>query len=76
MQKAKAAQQRITAKAEAATAEEKAKVQERFEFGGGRCLPEELTHHAGPLPSEMVAKRKERERVRVPLAASRRQSSQ
>jgi len=42
---------------------EKAKVQERFEFGGGRCLPEELTHHAGPLPSEMVAKRKERERV-------------
>ena len=37
---------------------EKAKVQERFEFGGGRCLPEELTHHAGPLPSEMVAKRK------------------
>ena len=41
---------------------EKAKVQERFEFGGGRCA-RELTHHAGPLPSEMVAKRKERERV-------------
>ena len=42
---------------------EKARMQEKFQFGGGKGLPEEMTHPEGPLPSALRAEKKEQERV-------------
>lgn len=45
------------------TEAEKARVQEKFQFGGGKGLPEEMTHPSGPLPSDLRAAKKEEQRV-------------
>ena len=43
---------------------EKAKMQERFQYGGGKALPDEMTQAKGPLPSEQLVRRKEADRVK------------
>ncbi|KAJ1460348.1 hypothetical protein M885DRAFT_509291, partial [Pelagophyceae sp. CCMP2097] len=45
------------------TDEEKARLQERCEWGGGKALPAEMTQAGGALPSKAAAQAKERARV-------------
>lgn len=45
------------------TLAEKARVQEKFQYGGGKALPEEMIHWKGPLPSQLRRDALERERV-------------
>ena len=45
------------------TEAEKMRLQEKFQFGGGKALPEEMLQGAGPIPSE--ARQAEREQKRV-----------
>lgn len=42
---------------------EKIRMQEKFQYGGGKGLPKEMTHPSGPLPSELRAEAKEQARV-------------
>lgn len=45
------------------TAAEKARVQEICQYGGGKALPDEMTHPSGPLPSQLKSRARERKRV-------------
>jgi hypothetical protein len=46
-----------------ATDAEKARLAEKFSYGGGKALPTELTAPVQPIPSEVLAKRKEADRI-------------
>jgi len=45
------------------TEDEKARLQEKCQYGGGKGLPREMTMPAGPCPSELRAELKEEQRV-------------
>lgn len=45
---------------------EKEKIQEKFQYGGGKALPDELTHPKGPLPSKLRQAARARKQKELP----------